>query len=175
MPMETVIQAETGIVVDGNNQKTRGVGMYRANNPKGFSLLGILITVVIIAILSMGGLRMYSGVAGVGTDYKPDTVKGGVKLGALRKNLKTLAMFQNQEYELRRTYIPTIDNLIERTFGAGYNALATDRVPLIPMFDVKMTITSSGFEIRAVPDLMAGAPKDSPTYVVDQTMNLREE
>jgi prepilin-type N-terminal cleavage/methylation domain-containing protein len=142
---------------------------------RGFTLIGILIVAVIICILAMGGLQFYSGAAGTNTDYKPDTVKGGINLASLKGTLSSLALFQAQEYSLRNKYIPTIEQLITQTYSVGYNAKATDRVPLVPMFDLTMTVSSSGFVIKAVPNTLAGAPRDSPTYVIDQTMRIREE
>ncbi len=142
---------------------------------RGFTMLGILIAAVIVCILAMGGLRFYTGAAGVGTNYKPDTIKGGVQLATLRSTLLNLASFQATEYSMRQKYIPTIEQLITQTYGTGYNAKATDRVPMVPMFDLVMEISSSGFVIKAIPNTLKGAPRDSPTYVIDQTMNIREE
>jgi prepilin-type N-terminal cleavage/methylation domain-containing protein len=149
--------------------------MSGSHSQRGFTLLGILIVVVIICILSMGGLQVYTGAGGKATDYKPDTVRGGLNLSVLRTTLKSLAMTQAMEYDLRRQYIPDIQQLINQSYGVGYHARATDRVPLIPMFDLVMEVTSNSFTIKAIPNALRGAPRDCPTYVIDQTMNIREE
>ena len=141
----------------------------------GFVLIGILIVVVIICILSMGGIQWSRGLVGEDAKYDADTVVGGVNIVALKGYLSALAMTQSQEYSMRQTYIPTIEKLIERSYSVGYHPKATDRVPLIPMFDLQMQITGSGFIIKAVPNTLSGAPKDSPTYVIDESLQVREE
>ncbi len=145
------------------------------HNQRGFVFIGILIVVVIIMILYAGGINFSSGMIGEDAQYNPDTVIGGVNLAALRGTLNTLAMFQVDEQARTRKYIPTIEKLIAHSYGTGYNAKATDRVPLIPMFDLEMQIVSGGFIIKAVPNTLKGAPSKSPTYVIDQTMQIREE
>jgi len=141
----------------------------------GYLLIGILIVVVIICILSMGGIQWSRGLVGEDARYDSDTVVGGVNLAALKGTLSALAMTQSQEYSMTHKYFPTIEKLIERSYSVGYHPKATDRVPLIPMFDLQMQITGSGFVIKAVPNTLSGAPKDSPTYVIDQNMQIREE
>jgi hypothetical protein len=149
--------------------------MPELHKQRGFVLIGLLIVIVIVMILYMGGLNVSTGLLGEGTQYDPDKVMGGVNIATLRGTLSSLAMFQADEQARTGKYFPTIEKLIARTYSVGYGANATDRVPLVPMFDLKMQFVSGGFIIKAVPNKLKGAPSDSPTYVIDQTMQIREE
>ena len=149
--------------------------MPRIANQHGYTFLGLLIVVVIICILAAGGIQVYTGVGGSGVTYKPDTVIGGLDIILLKTRLRSLGLEQALEYDLRHRYITNLQDLLNRALGVGYYPNAEDPVPAIPMFDVKMEITSTGFTIKAVPDTLAGAPSDSPTYVIDQGLRIREE
>ena len=138
-------------------------------------MLGILITVVIICILTMGGIQVYTGSSGLGTNYKADTIKGGLDLIQLKSRLRELGMEQSLEYDLRHGYITNLQDLLNRALTVGYYPNAKDPVPAIPMFDLKMEVSSTGFVVKAVPNVLAGAPKDSPTYVIDESLQIREE
>jgi prepilin-type N-terminal cleavage/methylation domain-containing protein len=149
--------------------------MYEGGNQRGFTLLGILIAVVIICILAAGGLQVYTGVGGTAPTYDPDTVRGGLDITVLKTRLRSLAMEQALEYSLRQRYITNLQELLNRALGVGYYPNAQDPVPAISMFDLKMEVTSTGFVIKAVPNTLAGAPRNSPTYVIDNSMQVYEE
>ncbi len=141
----------------------------------GFTFLGILITVVIIMILAAGSLQLYTGTGAVGPAYRKDTVIGGLNITLLKTRLRQLGMEQSLEYQMRQQYIPKLQTLLDRALGTGYYPNAKSPVPAIPMFDLKMELTSMGFTIKAVPNTLAGAPSDSPTYVIDQSLTIHEE
>jgi len=142
---------------------------------RGFTMLGILIAVVIICILAAGGMEVYTGVSSPGVRYKPNTVVGGLDVTILKTRLQALGMEQSMEYSMRQRYITNLQELLNRALGTGYYPNAKDKVPAIPMFDLKMEVLADGFTIKAIPNPLAGAPRDSPTYVIDNTLQIHEE
>jgi len=149
--------------------------MTQKKGQRGFTMIGILIAVVIVCILAAGGLQVYTGVSSPAVRYKPNTVVGGLDVTLLKTRLQELGMEQNLEYSMRQRYVTNLQELLNRALGVGYFPNAKDRVPAIPMFDVKMEVTSDGFVIKAIPSPLAGAPRDSPTYVIDNTLQIHEE
>jgi hypothetical protein len=150
-------------------------GMANLRNQRGFTFIGILITVVIICILAAGSMQLYTGSGAVGPAYKKDTVLGGLDITLLKTRLRALGLEQNLEYSMRQQYVSDLQTLLNRSLGTGYYPNANAPVPAVPMFDLKMEMTPEGYTIRAVPNTLAGAPSDSPTYIIDQSMTIREE
>jgi type II secretory pathway pseudopilin PulG len=132
---------------------------------RGFSLIGLLMSVAIVCILTvmffnMSGSLTYSG-SGNGN-------VNALGLDLTKQGLRQLQMAEISYYSTHNSYatygelvqsgmIPR--NFTNRALGAG--------TPIALHYDVDIEVFDNGFKITATPNHEAGAGPDSPILTID--------
>lgn len=147
--------------------------MSEPSRQRGFSMIGLLLTVAIIGIISVTALQEYKSVlpsmrpgGGNATGFGTETAK---------LHMKQLHQMETLYFSIHRSYA-TWDQLVsDGEIQRGYsNKGAGKGTPFIPNYDIDIQVNETGFVITATPNLSAGAVVDAPSFKIDQDGYLEE-
>lgn len=140
---------------------------------RGFSLIGILVSVVIVGILMTLALQTYQPVL---TSFETGMGdRPSFRLDISRAQMKRLHQAEMVYFQVHRKYA-TWDELIrDGQIQRGYsNRAQGPGTPFMPCYDIDIRLTGRGFVITATPDLSAGAAEGTPVLRIDQSGALEE-
>jgi len=147
--------------------------MNRRGAERGFSLIGLLISAVIVSILLMMALQTYQPIL---TEFSTGTgPTGSVGMNLSKVRLRNLHQAEAMYFAIHQSYA-TWDQLVrDGQIPRGYtpNALGPG-TPFVPCHDIAIRIMRNGFVITATPNTEAGAPEGSSILRVDQTGTITE-
>jgi len=140
---------------------------------RGFSLIGLLISVVIVSILLVMALQTYQPVlTGMQSGTGP---AGSVGMNMSRVRLRSLQQAEGMYYSIHREYATWDELVADGQIPRGYSPNATGSgTPFVPCHDIEIQVTQNGFVITATPNVEAGAPEGSPILRLDQTGQIEE-
>jgi Tfp pilus assembly protein PilE len=150
-----------------------GVDMKTCAGQRGFSLIGLLLSAVIVSILLVMALQTYQPVlTGMQSGTGP---VNSVGMNMSRVRMRGLAQAEAMYYAVHREY-GTWDQLVaDGQIQQGYSPHATGSgTPFVPCHDIEIQVTRNGFVITATPNTEAGAPEGSPVLRLDQTGRIEE-
>ncbi len=147
--------------------------MKKRGAERGFSLIGLLLSVVIVGILLVMALQTYQPVL---TSFQTGTGSpGSVGMNLTRVRMHNLHQAEMIYYSLHRSY-GTWDELVrDGQIARGYSPHALGAgTPFVPCHDIDIQVSHNGFVITATPNTAAGAPEGSPILRIDQEGLLEE-
>ena len=139
---------------------------------RGFSLIGLLMTVVIVCILLTMSLQTYSPImqgANSGTGTSP------LSMDLSKTRIREVFTAEQLYYSLHRSYATWPELVRDGQIPGGYTNKAQGAgTPFVPGHDVEIEVTQHGFVVTATPNAAAGALPGSPILKIDQDGKLEE-
>jgi len=139
---------------------------------RGFSLIGILISAVIVCILFTMSMQTYgpilqSGSSGTGTN--------ALGMNMTKTRVRQLYTAEQMYHTIHRSYATWAELVRDGQISRGYTSNTQGGgTPFVPGHDVEIELTTNGFVITATPNPDAGAAEGAPVYRIDQSGRLEE-
>ena len=147
--------------------------MNRSNAQRGFSFIGLLLTLAIIGVLFALSFNSYKPALqsfdqGMGS-------QPSFRLNISRNQMKQLHTAEIMYFQIHRSYATWEQLIADGQIPRGYsNRAQGSGTPYIPYHDINVQISNTGFVITATPNTAAGASEGSPILRIDQSGNLEE-
>ena len=148
--------------------------MRNTNGERGFSLIGILISAVIVMILVMMSLQTYGPVLqGAGGGGGGGGATNALGMNMAKTRVRQLFTAEQTYHTLHRSYATWEQLVSDGQIPRGYVREVQGRgTPFVPGHDVEIELTDSGFVITATPD--PDAARKTPILKIDQSGQLEE-
>lgn len=139
---------------------------------KGFSLIGLLMSVAIVCILTVMFFNMSGSINYTGSGNGNTNALG---MDMTKAGMRQLHLAEISYHSTRGSYatfpelvqsglIPR--NFTNRAMGAG--------TPIVTNYDVEIEVFDNGFKITATPNPEAGAGPNSPILTIDLSGSVQE-
>ncbi len=139
---------------------------------RGFSLIGLLLSVTIVSILLVVALQSYGPVM-----QGANTGTGKNALGMEMTKVRLRGVYQAEAiyYSLHKKYGTWAELVRDGQIPRGYSDRAMGAgTPFVPGHDIEIKLTPTGFVVIASPNPSAGALEGSPILRIDETGRLEE-
>ncbi|HEX9743999.1 MAG TPA: prepilin-type N-terminal cleavage/methylation domain-containing protein [bacterium] len=143
--------------------------MSTAQRQRGFTLIGLLISVVIVGILMVMALQSYSGIPQQMTSGNG----GSMGFSLARSRMQQIATSETTYYSIHRRYGTWEELIADGQISQGYTTRA-GRSPFVPGHDLSLELTSTGFTAIATPNVHFGAAEGSPILKITESGHLEE-
>lgn len=142
-------------------------------NHRGFSLIGLLLSVAIVGILLVMALQTYQ--PALQSFETGKTAGESFGLTSARLQMRQLYAAEVMYFNIHRTYGSwqqlQQDGMIQRGYS---NRAQGGGTPFIPHYDIDIQADATGFVITATPNPAAGAVEGAPILRIDQGGELEE-
>lgn len=138
---------------------------------RGFTLIGILISLVIVCLLFLYSFNSFKGTY---TGYSSTRISN-MEYGLAKMRMQQIKTAEQIYFSLHRRY-GTFEQLVsDGQIASGYTTrTAGHGTPYVPLHNFVIELTGDGFIVTATPDTFAGAPEDAPILRITNDSDLEE-